>query len=107
MSPAQPAYQVPHTSDYPEYLKTVQNLPDLQTPNVFGMHDNVTISRDLLEGDYLVSCLLSLQGCYSSGVDQSGGDAQEESSKRSTDVVLAEMITDLLQQVIFFRIHIH
>lgn len=102
VNPAHPAYILPHSSEYPQYLEILENLPDIQTPNVFGMHDNVTIGRDLLEGDYLISCLLSLQGCYSSGVEHSEGESQEESSsaKRSMDATLAEMITDLLQQVI-------
>ena len=103
VNPAHPAYILPHTSDYPQYLQVLEKLPDIQRPNVFGMHDNVTIGRDLLEGDYLISCLLSLQGCYSSGMDQSGGEMEEESSsKRSTDAILAEIITDLLQQVMNF-----
>ena len=100
VNPLHAAYILPHSSDYGQYLQVLEKLPDIQTPNVFGMHDNVTIGRDLLEGDYLLTCLLSLQACYSSGVDQSAGETQQESSsKRSADAILAEMITDLLQQV--------
>lgn len=62
VQPAQPLYQLPHTEEYNPFLEAVQGLPVLQAPNVFGMHDNVTIGRDLLEGDYLLTSLLSLQG---------------------------------------------
>ena len=100
VEPPHPAYRLAHATDYEPFLETIQQLPDIQTPNVFGMHDNVTIGRDLLEGQYLISSLLALQGCYSSGVDESGeADSQDESSNRSTDVILGEIIADLLQQV--------
>jgi dynein heavy chain len=80
------------------------------------MHDNVTIGRDLLEGDYLLSSLLALQGCYSSGLDESGGEAEskvdeDEGSgqpapppvpvvvKKPADAILSDMIADLVQQL--------
>lgn len=62
VQPVQPSYVLPHTGDYAPFLEAVQQLPVLQAPNVFGMHDNVTIGRDLLEGDYLLGSLLALQG---------------------------------------------
>lgn len=122
VQPPNSLYQVPHTPDYAQYLDAVQRLPTLQAPNVFGMHDNVTIGRDLLEGDYLLGSLLSLQGCYSSGLDESGGNEQAEegesqeesgekpaqpaaappptsSSKKPVDAVLSDMIQDLIQQL--------
>ena len=118
VQPPQPLYTLPHTADYTEFLEAVLRLPALQAPNVFGMHDNVTIGRDLLEGDYLLSSLLALQGCYSSGLDESGGEAEsktdeEEGSgqaapppppipvaaKKPADAVLSDMIADLVQQL--------
>jgi dynein heavy chain len=118
VQPVHPMYHLPHSADYESFLEAVQRLPVLQAPNVFGMHDNVTIGRDLLEGDYLLSSLLSLQGCYSSGIDESGEGEQAEgeegqddsgeksappppvsSQKKPTDAILNEMIQDLIQQL--------
>lgn len=127
VQPAHPLYLLPHTAEYGQFLEAVQRLPVLQAPNVFGMHDNVTIGRDLLEGDYLLSSLLSLQGCYSSGIDESGVTEQEtadepedeagekpqqpaaapppppappaSSQKKPVDAILNEMIQDLLHQL--------
>ncbi|XP_045030294.1 dynein axonemal heavy chain 7 isoform X2 [Daphnia magna] len=122
VQPVHPLYILPHSADYEFFLEAVQRLPVLQAPNVFGMHENVTIGRDLLEGDYLLSSLLALQGCYSSGIDESGDgeqtsgeEIQEDSAekaqqqsapappvssqKKPTDAILNEMIQDLIQQL--------
>ena len=113
VQPSQSFYIIPHTAEYSQFLETVQKLPTLQAPNVFGMHDNVTIGRDLLEGNYLLTSLLALQGCYSSGLDESGGATEtgevEEGSappppaaaaaKKPADAILSEMIADLVQQL--------
>lgn len=113
VQPPHSQYILPHTAHYSQFLEAIQTLPVLQAPNVFGMHDNVTIGRDLLEGDYLLSSLLALQGCYSSGLDdgagekgedeQEGGEEEKEpakgSQKKPVDAVLHDMIQDLLLQL--------
>ncbi len=93
-------YRVPHSVDYQDYLEAIRQLPTVQAPTVFGMHDNVIIARDLLEGDNLMSSLIALQNCYSSGVNigiDSG--SEDQTCAKTSDSKLADMIVNLLDQV--------
>jgi len=40
----------------------LQNLPAIQTPEVFGMHDNINISKELQETRQLFDNVLLTQG---------------------------------------------
>ena len=101
VSGEQDIYRVPHSVNYHDYLDAIRQLPTIQAPTVFGMHDNVIIARDLLEGDNLMSSLIALQNCYSSGVDLSGMDSADDNqpTKKSLDTKLAEIILDFIEQV--------
>ncbi|XP_060934159.1 dynein axonemal heavy chain 12-like [Limanda limanda] len=66
-------YQAPPTSDYKGYITFMQALPSGQQPEVFGMHDNVDISKDLQGTKLLFDSLLLAQGGASKGAS-SGGD---------------------------------
>ncbi|KAK7101371.1 hypothetical protein V1264_019760 [Littorina saxatilis] len=64
-------YHVPPKGSYEEYVDFVKNLPAIQQPEVFGMHDNVDISRELQDVRMLFdSVLLTLGGSDDGG---SGG----------------------------------
>lgn len=80
--PEDDLYSVPHSLHYLDYLECIRRLPTVQAPKVFGMHENVTIGRDLLEGDNLISTLLAMNNCFSSGVDDtcSGDSATDRKS---------------------------
>jgi hypothetical protein len=49
-----------------------QNLPPIQTPEVFGMHDNVSISKELQETRQLFDNVLLTQGRSHRGARSSG-----------------------------------
>lgn len=51
-----------------------QDLPDSQHPEVFGMHENVDISKDLQQTKLLFDCLLFTQGGGAKGAASSGSD---------------------------------
>ena len=53
----------------------VQNLPVTQQPEVFGMHENVDISKDLQQTKLLFDSLLLTQGGGAKGGGSSGGDS--------------------------------
>uniref|UniRef100_A0A1I8JJL9 Dynein_C domain-containing protein n=1 Tax=Macrostomum lignano TaxID=282301 RepID=A0A1I8JJL9_9PLAT len=42
-------YYIPNKMDYADYLEFIKKLPAYQHPEVFGMHENVDISRELQE----------------------------------------------------------
>ncbi len=43
------SYHSPPKSDYENYVEFIRELPMLQAPEVFGMDDNVDISKELQE----------------------------------------------------------
>ena len=51
-----------------------QNLPLGQHPEVFGMHENVDISKDLQQTKLLFDSLLLTQGGGAKAAGSSGGD---------------------------------
>ena len=67
-------------------LFVFQNLPAAQYPEIFGMHENVDISRELQEVRLLFDSVLLTQG-------RSGGGGG------NTDDALGEIATDILSKV--------
>nr|XP_019953955.1 PREDICTED: dynein heavy chain 12, axonemal-like [Paralichthys olivaceus] len=67
-------YFAPPASDYNGYVKYIQELPTGQQPEVFGMHDNVDISKDLQQTKLLFDSLLLTQGGGTKGGASSGNE---------------------------------
>uniref|UniRef100_A0A6Q2WX96 Dynein axonemal heavy chain 12 n=1 Tax=Esox lucius TaxID=8010 RepID=A0A6Q2WX96_ESOLU len=67
-------YYPPPKSIYEDYVEFIRNLPFLQYPEVFGMHENVDISKDLQQTKLLFDSLLLTQGRGIKGGASSGGD---------------------------------
>ena len=84
-------YYIPPKSTYEEYVEFIKNLPASQHPEVFGMHDNVDISKDLQATKLLFDSILLTMGSTSS----EGGD---------TDKKLNDIANDILSKVNFFLV---
>ncbi|XP_062316503.1 dynein axonemal heavy chain 12 [Osmerus eperlanus] len=67
-------YYAPPKSIYEDYIEFIKNLPLTQHPEVFGMHENVDISKDLQQTKLLFDSLLLTQGGGSKGGASSGSD---------------------------------
>ncbi|XP_034028529.1 dynein heavy chain 12, axonemal [Thalassophryne amazonica] len=67
-------YVVPPKSIYKDYIAFIEELPVIQHPEVFGMHENVDISKDLQQTKLLFDSLLLTQGGGAKGGAISGGD---------------------------------
>uniref|UniRef100_A0A8C1KRB1 Dynein axonemal heavy chain 12 n=1 Tax=Cyprinus carpio TaxID=7962 RepID=A0A8C1KRB1_CYPCA len=67
-------YHAPPKSIYEDYVEFIKNLPSTQHPEVFGMHENVDISKDLQQTKLLFDSLILTQGGGSKGGGGSGGD---------------------------------
>uniref|UniRef100_A0A8C8DLQ1 Dynein axonemal heavy chain 12 n=1 Tax=Oryzias sinensis TaxID=183150 RepID=A0A8C8DLQ1_9TELE len=67
-------YFAPPKSSYEEYIQFIENLPISQQPEVFGLHENVDISKDLQQTKLLFDSLLLTQGGGAMGGVSSGGD---------------------------------
>jgi dynein heavy chain len=80
-------YCVPPKGNYEDYVEFIKDLPLTQTPEVFGMHDNVDIAKDL-QGTKLLFDSFLLTMSQSSG----GGGAK-------TDDTLNEIASDILSKL--------
>ncbi|TSM04870.1 Dynein heavy chain 7, axonemal [Bagarius yarrelli] len=67
-------YCAPPKSTYEDYVEFIRDLPFSQHPEVFGMHENVDISKDLQQTKILFDSLILTQGGGSKGGGSSGGD---------------------------------
>ncbi|XP_039655501.1 dynein heavy chain 7, axonemal isoform X3 [Perca fluviatilis] len=67
-------YFAPPKSVYDDYIAFIKELPFSQHPEVFGMHENVDISKDLQQTKLMFDSLLLTQGGGAKGGASSGSD---------------------------------
>ncbi|XP_063405511.1 dynein axonemal heavy chain 12-like isoform X3 [Mytilus trossulus] len=66
-------YYSPPKMSYEDYIEFIRNLPTNQNPEIFGMHENVDISKDMQDTKLLFSSVLLTEGQGSGG----GGQADD------------------------------
>ncbi|XP_046502836.1 dynein axonemal heavy chain 12 isoform X9 [Equus quagga] len=81
-------YFAPPKGTYDEYIEFIKKLPFTQHPEIFGLHENVDISKDLQQTKILFESLLLTQG----GSKQTG-------SSGSADQILLEITGDILNKL--------
>ncbi|XP_006862182.1 PREDICTED: dynein heavy chain 12, axonemal [Chrysochloris asiatica] len=81
-------YFAPPTGTYQDYIEFIKQLPFAQEPEIFGLHDNVDISKDLQQTKVLFESLLLTQG----GAKQTGATG-------SADQILLEITKDILKKL--------
>jgi dynein heavy chain len=81
-------YYAPPKGEYEEYVDFIKELPMSQNPEVFGMHENVDISRELQETKLLFDSVLLTQAGASGGAGISGAEKK-----------LQEIASDILSKV--------
>lgn len=79
-------YYVPPKGTYEEYVEFIKQLPLTQHPEIFGMHENVDISKDLQATRLLFDSILLTMGSTSA----EGGN---------TDKKLNDIANDILSKV--------
>jgi dynein heavy chain len=78
-------YIAPPKGSYESYLQYIKSLPLIQNPEVFGMHENADITKDLGETSMLINSVLATQAQSSS----SGG-------AKSKDDILNDICSGIL-----------
>nr|XP_025044359.1 dynein heavy chain 12, axonemal isoform X2 [Pelodiscus sinensis] len=68
-------YYAPPKGTYEDYIEFIKNLPFSQQPEVFGLHENVDISKDLQQTKLLFESLIVTQGGGTQGGSSGGGDS--------------------------------
>uniref|UniRef100_A0A8C0PMX6 Dynein axonemal heavy chain 12 n=1 Tax=Canis lupus familiaris TaxID=9615 RepID=A0A8C0PMX6_CANLF len=81
-------YFAPPKGTYDEYIEFIKNLPFTQHPEIFGLHENVDISKDLQQTKILFESLLLTQG-----------GSKKTGSSGSTDQILLEITKDILNKL--------
>lgn len=83
-------YYAPKKGTYDSYIKYIKSLPLIQSPEVFGMHDNADIAKDLNETNQLISSIILTQGTSGGG----GGGSKNQ------DMLTADIAKGILSQII-------
>ncbi|XP_021265333.1 dynein heavy chain 12, axonemal [Numida meleagris] len=84
-------YYAPPKGTYEDYIEFIKNLPVSQHPEVFGLHENVDISKDLQQIKVLFESLLLTQGGDVQGTSSGGGDS---TLYEIADDILSKLPTD-------------
>ncbi|KAL3319619.1 hypothetical protein Ciccas_001702 [Cichlidogyrus casuarinus] len=80
-------YLAPPKLEYTEYIEFIKSLPTTQHPEIFGMHENVDITREVAESKQLFDSVLLTVG------QQNGGGSA------NTDAQLTEIANDILSKM--------
>jgi len=80
-------YYVPNLETHEEYVEFIKKFPLGQQPEVFGMHENCDITRELKETRELCDAILFTQ-------DKSGGGAEKKFETK-----LAEIAADIFEKL--------
>ncbi|KFP76630.1 Dynein heavy chain 7, axonemal, partial [Apaloderma vittatum] len=71
-------YYAPPKGTYEDYIAFIKSLPFSQYPEVFGLHENADISKDLQQTKILFESLLLTQGGGTQGTSGGGGSTPYE-----------------------------
>jgi len=66
-------FHIPDDRDYDGYLEFIRGMPE-QNPEIFGMHDNVNITKELQETKQVFDSILLTTGSSGGGGGGSGSD---------------------------------
>uniref|UniRef100_A0A669BHB3 Dynein axonemal heavy chain 12 n=1 Tax=Oreochromis niloticus TaxID=8128 RepID=A0A669BHB3_ORENI len=91
-------YCAPPKSSYQDYILFIKELPFSQHPEVFGMHENVDISKDLQQTKLLFDSLILTQGGGSKGGTHSETNFDTEAALLKFPVLYEESMNTVLVQ---------
>lgn len=75
-SPSGTYYAPPDQADVSGYVKYIQSLPLLESPELFGLHDNANLASAMKEAGYLLDSTMSLMS--GSGGGGEGAESEED-----------------------------
>lgn len=84
-------YYAPPHGNYDDYISYIKSLPLIQNPEVFGMHENADISKDLAETNLLIETVILTQGRQGKS---GSGKTQEEITAEIASGILASLPPD-------------
>jgi dynein heavy chain, axonemal len=84
-------YFAPQQGYYEDYITYIKSLPLMQNPEVFGMHENADIAKDLAETNLLIETVILTQGRQGGS---GSGKTQEEITSDIASGILSSLPSD-------------
>lgn len=84
-------YTIPHLKTVEEYRTSIETLPLVDTPDVFGLHPNADISSQTKESQQMLDTIMSIQPKDS---NTGTGETREEVVKRIANDLLSKLPED-------------
>ncbi|TPX71761.1 hypothetical protein SpCBS45565_g00838 [Spizellomyces sp. 'palustris'] len=84
-------YTIPHLKSVDEYRTSIESLPLIDTPDVFGLHPNADISSQTKESQQMLDTIMSIQPKDS---NTGTGETREEVVKRIANDLLSKLPED-------------
>jgi len=84
------SYQLPPDMDYSSYLAFIETLPLADSPEIFGLHENASITKGINETQSLFDALLLCQKVETVSRDNVGENGSEEEKMEDLKVVSDE-----------------
>ena len=86
----------PDVREYKQYLEFFDTLPAVANPEVFGLHENASLSRDQMETTKVFDSML-LALAASGGT--SGGGGKGKAKVRGKEEIVTDLVADLLSKL--------
>ena len=84
-------YNIPHLKSIDEFRQSIESLPLIDTPDVFGLHPNADISCQTKESQKMLETIMSIQPKDS---NTGSGETREDAVKRMANELLAKLPED-------------
>ncbi|KAJ3249557.1 Dynein heavy chain 5, axonemal [Chytriomyces hyalinus] len=84
-------YVIPHLKTVEEYRNSIESLPLIDTPDVFGLHPNADISCQTKESQKMLDTIMSIQPKDS---NTGSGETREDTVKRMANDLLSKLPED-------------
>ncbi|KAJ1563094.1 Dynein heavy chain 5, axonemal [Cladochytrium tenue] len=84
-------YIIPHLKTVEEYRQSIESLPLVDTPDVFGLHPNADISCQTKESQKMLDTIMSIQPKDS---NTGSGETREDVVKRMANELLSKLPED-------------
>ncbi|RKO94376.1 dynein heavy chain and region D6 of dynein motor-domain-containing protein [Blyttiomyces helicus] len=84
-------YIIPHLKSVEEYRNSIESLPLIDTPDVFGLHPNADISCQTKESQKMLDTIMSVQPKDS---NTGSGETREDVVKRMANDLLSKLPED-------------
>nr|WAW84834.1 axonemal dynein heavy chain A [Halisarca dujardinii] len=95
-------YTIPHRKTIDQYREAIDNLPLVDTPQVFGLHTNADITYQSNMAQTVLQTIMSIQPKDSSG---GGGETRETTVYRLADDMLEKLPKDYLPHEVKSRLN--